>query len=94
MSLLIKNQEFELIENVRDGFEKDEVESKLTDYFDLFDYIVGDWAYSKLRLKGFYDPKSKKCKEYNNINGLKKYLKDNCAYNCKYFVLKRVYKNK
>ena len=85
----INGKKYELIKNVREGFDLDEVSSKLTDYFHPFDYIVGDWAYSKLRLKGFYDSKNKNCKDYNNINSLDKYIKDNCAFNCKYFVLKK-----
>ena len=84
---------YEVIKDERNGYESEEVKSKATDYFIPFDYIVGDWAYGKLRLKGFYDNDNKKCKEINNIKNLEKYLKDNCAYNCKYFVLKKVYKN-
>lgn len=87
--LNINDIKYELIKNERDGFDLEEVESKLTDYFHPFDYIVGDWAYNKLRLKGFYDSKNKKCKDYNNINNLDKYIRDNCAFNCKYFVLKK-----
>ena len=85
----INGKKYELIKNVREGFDLDEVSSKLTDYFHPFDYIVGDWAYSKLRLKGFYDSKNKNSKDYNNKNSLDKYIKDNCAFNCKYFVLKK-----
>ncbi len=86
---LLNDVSYELIENIRDGFDLEELKRKYTDYFDPFDYIVGDWAYSKLRLKGFYDKKNKNVKDYNTIEGLKKYLKDNCAYNCKYFVIKK-----
>ena len=36
-----------------------DISEKLTEYFDDFDYIVGDISYSALRLKGFYrDSKS------------------------------------
>lgn len=90
----IDNKDYEIIEDVRNGFNEEELRDKLTDYFLPFDYIVGDWAYGKLRLKGFYDSKCKNCKNYNNIDKLKKYLNENCAYNCKYFVIKRVYKGK
>ena len=62
---------------IRNGYDKEAVESKATDYFMPFDYIVGDWAYGKLRLKGFYDKSNKKCREINNIEFLDKYLKDN-----------------
>lgn len=80
---------YELIKNVRDGYDYEEVLPKVTDYFKTYDYIVGDWAYGKLRLKGFYERNNKSCKEFNNIENLDKYLKENCAFNCKYFVLKK-----
>ena len=67
----------------------DLLEEMVTDYFNNYDYIFGDIAYDKLRLKGFYDSKNKNCKDYNNINSLDKYIKDNCAFNCKYFLLKK-----
>ena len=56
----------------------------------ILDYIVGDIAYNKLRLKGFYDEKNKKVKSINNYSNLENYLKENCATDCKYFILKKV----
>ena len=81
---------FELIENNRDAFNEEEFVNLFTEYFYEYDYIVGDYAYSKLRLKGFYDDNNKKSKEYNKISNKKDYIENNCAYNCKYFVLKKV----
>lgn len=81
---------FELVENYRDCFVMEEFESLFTEYFYDFDYIVGDYAYSKLRLKGFYDDNNKKSKNFNKISNKEKYLKENCAYSCKYFVLKKI----
>ena len=78
----INTQKYELIKNYREGFELDELTNKMTDYFDDFDYVVGDWAYGKLRLKGFYDSKNKKSKPINDIKILDKYLEENCAKNC------------
>ncbi len=92
--LNINGKEYELIEDYKNGYNEEELKNKLTDYFYSFDYVVGDWAYGKLRLKGFYDKKNKLCKKINNIEDLKKYLKSNCAFDCKYFVIKKVYKNK
>ena len=48
MNKKINDQDFKLIKD-NDGFDKEEIESKLTDYFDEYDYIVGDWSYGKLR---------------------------------------------
>lgn len=81
---------FKLIENNRDCFDKEEFESLFTDYFFDFDYIVGDYAYNKLRLKGFYKDSNKKSREVNKFSNKDKYIKDNCAYQCKYFVLERI----
>ena len=81
---------FEIIENYRDAFIEEEFVSLFTDYFYDFDYIVGDYAYSKLRLKGFYDDNNKKCKDLNKFSYKDKYLEENCAYKCKYFILKKI----
>ena len=81
---------YELIDNYKEGFIEKETLSKLTDYFKNFDYVVGDWAYGKLRLKGFYNRDNKNCKKYNNIERLDNYIKKQCAYECKYFVLKKI----
>ena len=86
----VENIKYEIITDYRNGYDKDEFVSKCTDYFYDFDYVVGDWAYDKLRLKGFYDDDNKKSKNYNKISNLDKYLKENCAYECKYFVAKRI----
>lgn len=71
-------------------FNEQEVTEKCTDYFVPFDYIVGDYSYDKLRLKGFYDQNNKKVSEINNIKDLDNYLKNYCAYGAKYFLLKKV----
>lgn len=84
------NSEYEIIKDYKEGFNREEVELKFTDYFDIYNYVVGDWAYGKLRLKGFYDKKNKNCKEINNIDNVDKYIIDNCAYDCRYFIIKKV----
>ncbi len=81
---------YEIITNEKEAIDLEVLNEKITDYFNDYDYIVGDWAYGKLRLKGFYDKTNKNCKELNNINNLEKYIKEKCAYGCKYFVLKKV----
>ena len=80
---------YELIENYKNGFEKEAVENLITDYFNEYDYIVGDWSYEHLRLKGFCDKGNKLFKAINDIKKLDIYIKNNCAYDCKYFVLKK-----
>ena len=38
----INDLEYELLENYKDGFDLDSVSEKMTDFFELYDYIVGD----------------------------------------------------
>ena len=85
----VEGKEYELIVNYRDAFVEDEFLNKFTDYFYDYDYIVGDVAYSKLRLKGFYDEKNKKVNKINNYKYVDEYLKNYCAVDCKYFILKK-----
>jgi uncharacterized protein YutD len=87
--VLINNKEYDLIEDFNAGFDIVEVEPKVTDYFEDFDYIFGDWAYGKLRLKGFCDQNNSKCRDFNNIKYKDKYLKENCAFGCRHFLLKK-----
>ncbi len=86
----VENNKYELIKNYKDGFDLDEFTSHYTDFFSDYDYIVGDIAYGKLRLKGFYEENNKKAKNINNYKHLDKYLADDCAVDCRYFVLKKV----
>lgn len=86
----INGKKYEVIEDFKEALDKDLLAEKITDYFDDYDYIVGDWAYGKVRLKGFYDSNNKKCKKINDIANLDNYLKNNCAYGCKWFELKKI----
>lgn len=88
-TVTINDKKYVLEKDYKDVFNLEEVKEKCTDYFDDFDYILGDYSYGKLRMKGFYDGKNKKAKEINNINQLDDYLNNYCAYNCGYFLLKK-----
>ena len=90
MNIEVNNNKYELITNYKEAFDKEEFLSKCTDYFYDYDYIVGDIAYGKLRLKGFYDEKSKKVKKLNNFKNVNDYLKNNCANDCKYYIVKKI----
>ena len=85
----INNKKYKIIKEYRDGYEQEAVEGLLTDYFEEYDYVFGDWAYSKLRLKGFNKSDNKKVNQINDIANLDDYIKNNCAYDCKYFLLEK-----
>ncbi|MBE6144963.1 MAG: DUF1027 domain-containing protein [Firmicutes bacterium] len=87
----INNNTYELIKDYKNGFEIDSIieKCKETDFFDIYDYILGDWAYGKLRLKGFFNQENPKCNNNNNYNKIDDYIKKYCAYECRYFIIKK-----
>lgn len=89
----INEIKYEIIENDNDCLNKEELAEKITDYFDSYDYIFGDYAYEKMRLKGFYSTDNKKAKKINDIKYLEDYKKDYCSFGAKCFLLKRVMKD-
>ena len=70
--------------------QEEELEQKITEYFDDFDYIVGDIAYGKLRLKGFNSKTNKNFKEFNDVDKVEDYIKNNCAYGCRWFIISEI----
>lgn len=90
MKIVLNNNEYELIKEYKNAFDLDEVTSLFTDYFYDYDYILGDYAYNKLRLKGFYENNNKKANDINKFDYIEDYIKNYCAYECKYFILKKL----
>ena len=89
-TVVLENKTYQVIKDYRDGFETEALSQRYTEYFEPYDYILGDWSYGKLRLKGFYKKGHKNCRELNNYENLDKYLKTNCAYEARHFVIEKV----
>ena len=92
MKIIIRDKEYKLVENYRDCFDIDLIKEKLedVDYFDEYDYILGDFAYDKMRLKGFYKKENKNVNKINSYENVKEYIENYCSYGCKYFVLEKI----
>lgn len=85
----INSQKYKLIKEYKNGFDQELLLAKWTDYFDDYDYILGDFAYDKLRLKGFCNKENSKFNNINDKDKIDEYIKENCAYECRYFVLEK-----
>lgn len=88
--IVINGKKYEVVEEDRDCLDVEELLDKATDYFYDYDYIFGDYAYEKLRLKGYYDSKNKKATKINDIKYLEDYKKNYCNYGSKTFLIKKV----
>ena len=88
--IVLENNEYEILENIDNCLDVELLKSMFTDYFYDYDYILGDYAYNKLRLKGFCDKNNKKFNKINDFKGCDRYLNEECAYKCRYFLLKKV----
>lgn len=85
----VNDKDYVIIKDVHEAIDIESLSSLVTDYFDDFDYIVGDWAYGKLRLKGFYESTNPKRNKNNDIAFLDSYIEKKCAYGCKWFEIKK-----
>lgn len=92
MKITINDVTYEVLKNEKEAIDEEVLKEKITDYFDSFDYIVGDWAYGKIRLKGFNEKTNKNFKQLNDIKNVDEYINKYCAYGCKYFILKKIEK--
>ncbi len=86
----INGLKYNLIENHKDGYNEEEFKNRVTDYFNDYDYILGDWSYGKLRLKGFCKKNNPKLNKINDFENKENYIKKECAYGCKFFVLEKI----
>ena len=83
----INEQIYHVATNYREGFDFSAFEARYQEYFDRFDFIVGDWGFEQLRLRGFYQINRRKVPRELIIDYLDDYLKEYCNFGCRYFVL-------
>ncbi len=92
MSFLVElnGKKYEIIENNKDGFQEEALKARYSEILAKYDYIVGDWGYDQLRLKGFYKDRNSKASIDSKIGTLEDYLLEYCNFGCAYFVLKKL----
>jgi uncharacterized protein YutD len=81
---------YEVMEENRDGWNPEAFKERYSDILDKYDYIVGDWGYGQLRLRGFYTDLNRKVPFEQRISALDEYLHEFCNFGCPYFVLRKV----
>ena len=90
--IAVQNQFFELIKEEKNGFNEEAFKERYSEILNKYDFIVGDWGYNQLRLRGFFDDQNQKATYDTKISTLEEYIFEYCNFGCAYFVLKKVKK--
>ncbi|GAF42007.1 transcriptional regulator [Agrilactobacillus composti DSM 18527 = JCM 14202] len=88
--ILINGVDYEMIENHKDAFNVDVLNDRYSDILNKYDYIVGDWGYDQLRLRGFYRDNNHQANRDQLFSTVEDYLYEYCNFGCAYFVLHRL----
>ncbi|MYL33736.1 DUF1027 domain-containing protein [Pontibacillus yanchengensis] len=87
---VIQGKNYEVIHDEKQGFQEEAIEQRYSDILSKYDFIVGDWGYGQLRLRGFFDDQNPKATFDTKISTLDDYLYEYCNFGCAYFVMKKV----
>ncbi len=90
--ITVQNHTFEIIKEEKNGFNEEAFKARYSEILNKYDYIVGDWGYNQLRLKGFFDDQNQKASYDTKISTLDEYIFEYCNFGCAHFVLKRIKK--
>lgn len=83
----INKHPYEIVDNYRNAFDLDKFTDRFSMILSKYDYIVGDWGYDQLRLKGFYAPENPLYNAEQGMETIQDYLYEACNFGCAYFVL-------
>lgn len=89
-NVLIGQRHYRLVKDYREGFDSEKLGERYSEVLSRYDYIVGDWGYEQLRLKGFFREDDRKAMPDQRIDTLEDYLYEFCNFGCAYFVIERV----
>lgn len=90
----ITGKTYELVTDHKNGWNAEAFRDRYSDVLDRYDYIIGDWGYNQLRLKGFFRENNPKVTKDSSISGLVDYINEYCNFGCAYFVLEKTKETK
>ncbi|WP_270179889.1 YutD family protein [Alkalihalobacillus sp. CinArs1] len=90
----VNQHSYELVKEEREGWNEEAFQNRYSEILDKYDYIVGDWGYGQLRLKGFFEDRNQKATFDTKFSTVLDYLYEYCNFGCPYFVLKKQKKEK
>lgn len=86
----IAGKTYEVIVDHKNGWRFEAFRDRYSEVLERYDYIVGDWGYNQLRLRGFFKDNHPKGGKDTIISTLPDYLNEYCNFGCAYFILEKV----
>lgn len=86
----INGHKYVLLSEYRDAFQTEKLEERFSSILSKYDYIVGDWGFDQLRLKGFFSPENPLSQKTTSVDTIQDYLYEYCNFGCAYFVIKNL----
>ncbi|MBR8695329.1 DUF1027 domain-containing protein [Enterococcus faecalis] len=74
----------------REGFNAEKLGERYSDVLARYDYIVGDWGYEQLRLKGFFRADNRRAHRISELIHWKTIFTNIAILVCAYFVIERI----
>ncbi|MDP4085637.1 MAG: YutD family protein [Bacillota bacterium] len=90
--ITVNSTGYEVVLDYRNAFNEEAFLGRFSEILSRYDYIVGDWGYDQLRLKGFFDDQNQKASFDTKISTVSEYLYEYCNFGCSYFILKKIKK--
>jgi uncharacterized protein YutD len=87
--IIAGNRSYELVTNFRDGWNQEAFRQRYSDVLERYDFIVGDWGYNQLRLRGFFKETNPKATRETSAVSIKDYIQEYCNFGCRYFIVEK-----
>jgi len=85
----IAGNTYELIFENRNGWNVEAFRNRYSEVLERYDYIVGDWGYNQLRLKGFFRDGHQKATKDSTFSYMTDYINEYCNFGCAYFIIEK-----
>lgn len=88
--IIVGGKAYELVQEHKDAWKPDAFKERYSEVLERYDYIVGDWGYNQLRLKGFFKDGNNRANKDSSFAAVQDYLQEYCNFGCAYFILERL----
>ncbi|WP_245600121.1 YutD family protein [Paenibacillus harenae] len=90
----IGGKTYEIWHENRNGWNAEAFRDRYSEVLERYDFIVGDWGYNQLRLKGFFKDNHQKASKESSFSCMSDYINEYCNFGCAYFVLEKTQSSK